>query len=144
MKCVTTVETEEVNPFFSRDEKQRVEESGGIYDSVEILKYPAGREIDSPKAWIQCVIGRAVAADSECAKKVIAYLSTDKRKEMAATILTAREAAKTNQLGAKDKLMLERLERWYAVDLGLVPSPLTTTVTAPVKPAEPEVTDDAE
>jgi hypothetical protein len=36
------------------------------------------------------------------------------------------------------------MERAYAVDLGLVPSPLTTTVTAPIQPAEPKIADVAD
>jgi hypothetical protein len=133
-----------VNPLFSRAEKIRAEETGEEYDSLEFLDLPVGQVVDNPDAWKLCVLGKALPEDEACRKRVMAYLTAPKREAIVADIKLLREASKTNSLGEKDKRMLAMMERAYAVDLGLVPSPLTTTVTAPIQPAEPKIADVAD
>jgi hypothetical protein len=144
MKCIRTVPGRAVNPLFSRDEKNRVEAAGGVYDSIEIIELPVGQVIESPDAWVLCTLGKALPDDDECRAKTIAYMTTEKRQQTVADIKLLREALKQNALGEKDRRMLAMMERAYAVDLGLVPSPLTTTVTAPIVPVQTEIADDAE
>jgi hypothetical protein len=144
MRCIRTVPGRAINPLFSRDEKNRVEAAGGVYDSTEFIDLPIGQEVDSPDAWKLCVLGKALPGDDECSKKTLAYLTSEKRQAIVGDIKLLREAMKQNALGEKDKRMLAMMERAYAVDLGLVPSPLTTTVTAPIVPVQPEIADDAE
>lgn len=139
MKCIRTVPGRAVNPLFSRDEKNRVEAAGGTYDSIELIDLPIGQIVDSPDAWKLCVLGKALPEDDECRKKTLSYLTSEKRQAIVGDIKLLREAYKTNSLSEKDARMLAMMERAYAVDLGLVPSPLTTTVTAPIKPAEPKI-----
>lgn len=147
MKCVRTVPGRAVNPLFSREEKNRVEAAGGVYDSTEFIDLPIGQEVESPDAWKLCVLGKALPADDECSKKTLAYLTSETRQAIVGDIKLLREAMKQNALGEKDKRMLAMMEKAYAVDLGLVESPLTTTFTAPVTPLvprqiEPEETED--
>jgi hypothetical protein len=144
MKCIRTVPGRAVNPLFSRAEKIRAEETGEEYDSLEFLDLPVGQVVDNPDAWKLCVLGKALPEDEACRKRVMAYLTAPKREAIVADIKLLREASKTNSLGEKDKRMLAMMERAYAVDLGLVPSPLTTTVTAPIQPAEPKIADVAD
>jgi hypothetical protein len=144
MKCIRTVTGRAVNPLFSREEKIRAEETGEEYDSLEFLDLPVGQVVDNPDAWKLCVLGKALPEDEACRKRVMAYLTAPKREAIVADIKLLREASKTNSLGEKDKRMLAMMERAYAVDLGLVPSPLTTTVTAPIQPAEPKIADVAD
>jgi hypothetical protein len=144
MKCIRTVPGRAINPLFSRDEKNRVEAAGDMYDSLEFLDLPVGQVVDNPDAWKLCVLGKALPEDEACRKRVMAYLTAPKREAIVADIKLLREASKTNSLGEKDKRMLAMMERAYAVDLGLVPSPLTTTVTAPIQPAEPKIADVAD
>jgi hypothetical protein len=70
----------------------------------------------------------------------MAYLTAPKREAIVADIKLLREASKTNSLGEKDKRMLAMMERAYAVDLGIVPSPLDVPVKAepPVDQVEEE------
>jgi hypothetical protein len=139
MKCIRTVPGRAVNPLFSRDEKTRVEAEGGVYDSIEFIDLPVGQIYDAEDAWKLCVLGKALPHDEECSKHTLAYLTSEKRQAIVGDIKLLREASKTNSLGEKDKRMLAMMERAYAVDLGLVPLPLTTTVTVPIKPAEPKI-----
>ena len=67
----------------------------------------------------------------------MSYLTAPKRQAIVNDIKLLREAAKTNSLGDKDKRMLAMMERAYAVDLGLVPSPLDASVNPEPKPLEP-------
>lgn len=131
MKCTRTVPGRAVNPLFSRAEKIRAEETGEEYDSLEFLDLPVGQVVDNPDAWKLCVLGKALPEDEACRKRVMAYLTAPKREAIVADIKLLREASKTNSLGEKDKRMLAMMERAYAVDLGLVPSPLAVPVVAP-------------
>jgi hypothetical protein len=131
MKCIRTVTGRAVNPLFSREEKIRAEETGEEYDSLEFLDLPVGQVVDNPDAWKLCVLGKALPEDEACRKRVMAYLTAPKREAIVADIKLLREASKTNSLGEKDKRMLAMMERAYAVDLGLVPSPLAVPVVAP-------------
>jgi hypothetical protein len=131
MKCIRTVPGRAINPLFSRDEKNRVEAAGDMYDSLEFLDLPVGQVVDNPDAWKLCVLGKALPEDEACRKRVMAYLTAPKREAIVADIKLLREASKTNSLGEKDKRMLAMMERAYAVDLGLVPSPLAVPVVAP-------------
>jgi hypothetical protein len=131
MKCIRTVTGRAVNPLFSRAEKIRAEETGEEYDSLEFLDLPVGQVVDNPDAWKLCVLGKALPEDEACRKRVMAYLTAPKREAIVADIKLLREASKTNSLGEKDKRMLAMMERAYAVDLGLVPSPLAVPVVAP-------------
>lgn len=132
MKCIRTVPGQAVNPLFSRDEKHRVEAAGDVYDSIEIIELPIGQIVESPDAWKLCVLGKALPEDDECRKKTLSYLTSDNRQAIVGDIKLLREAMKQNSLGEKDKRMLAMMERAYAVDLGLVPSPLAV----PMKPAD--------
>jgi hypothetical protein len=132
MKCIRTVPGRAINPLFSRDEKNRVEAAGDMYDSLEFLEQPVGQVVDHPDAWKLCVLGKALPEDEACRKRVMAYLTAPKREAIVADIKLLREASKTNSLGEKDKRMLAMMERAYAVDLGLVPSPLAVPVVADV------------
>ena len=140
MKCIRTVPARAVNPLFSRAEKIRAEETGEEYDSLEFLDLPVGQVVDNPDAWKLCVLGKALPEDEPCRKRVMAYLTAPKREAIVEDIKLLREASKTNSLGEKDKRMLAMMERAYAVDLGLVPSPLAV----PVEPEPPvkEVSND--
>ena len=120
-----------MNPLFSRAEKIRAEETGEDYDSLEFLDLPVGQVVDNPDAWKLCVLGKALPEDEACRKRVMAYLTAPKREAIVSDIKLLREASKTNSLGEKDKRMLAMMERAYAVDLGLVPSPLAVPVVAP-------------
>jgi hypothetical protein len=131
MKCIRTVTGRAVNPLFSREEKNRVEAAGDMYDSLEFLDLPVGQVVDNPDAWKLCVLGKALPEDEACRKRVMSYLTAPKREAIVADIKLLREASKTNSLGEKDKRMLAMMERAYAVDLGLVPSPLAVPVVAP-------------
>ena len=131
MKCIRTVPGRAINPLFSREEKNRVEAAGDMYDSLEFLDLPVGQVVDNPDAWKLCVLGKALPEDEACRKRVMAYLTAPKREAIVADIKLLREASKTNSLGEKDKRMLAMMERAYAVDLGLVPSPLAVPVVAP-------------
>ena len=131
MKCTRTVPGRAVNPLFSRAEKIRAEETGEEYDSLEFLDLPVGQVVDNPDAWKLCVLGKALPEDEACRKRVMAYLTAPKREAIVSDIKLLREASKTNSLGEKDKRMLAMMERAYAVDLGLVPSPLAVPVVAP-------------
>lgn len=131
MKCIRTVTGRAVNPLFSRAEKIRAEETGEEYDSLEFLDLPVGQVVDNPDAWKLCVLGKALPEDEACRKRVMAYLTAPKREAIVSDIKLLREASKTNSLGEKDKRMLAMMERAYAVDLGLVPSPLAVPVVAP-------------
>jgi hypothetical protein len=131
MKCIRTVTGRAVNPLFSRAEKIRAEETGEGYDSLEFLDLPVGQVVDNPDAWKLCVLGKALPEDEACRKRVMAYLTAPKREAIVSDIKLLREASKTNSLGEKDKRMLAMMERAYAVDLGLVPSPLAVPVVAP-------------
>jgi hypothetical protein len=131
MKCIRTVPGRAINPLFSRDEKNRVEAAGDMYDSLEFLDLPVGQVVDNPDAWKLCVLGKALPEDEACRKRVMAYLTAPKREAIVSDIKLLREASKTNSLGEKDKRMLAMMERAYAVDLGLVPSPLAVPVVAP-------------
>jgi hypothetical protein len=131
MKCIRTVTGRAVNPLFSRAEKIRAEETGEEYDSLEFLDLPVGQVVDNPDAWKLCVLGKALPEDEACRKRVMAYLTAPKREAIVSDIKLLREASKTNSLGEKDKRMLAMMERAYAVDLGLVPSPLAVPVLAP-------------
>ena len=131
MKCIRTVPGRAVNPLFSRAEKIRAEAAGEEYDSLEFLDLPVGQVVDNPDAWKLCVLGKALPEDEACRKRVMAYLTAPKREAIVSDIKLLREASKTNSLGEKDKRMLAMMERAYAVDLGLVPSPLTIPVVAP-------------
>jgi hypothetical protein len=130
MKCIRTVPGRAINPLFSRDEKNRVEAAGDMYDSLEFLDLPVGQVVDNPDAWKLCVLGKALPEDEACRKRVMAYLTAPKREAIVSDIKLLREASKTNSLGEKDKRMLAMMERAYAVDLGLVPSPLAVPVVA--------------
>jgi hypothetical protein len=130
MKCIRTVAARAVNPLFSRADKIKAEAAGEQYDSLEFLDLPVGQVVDSPDAWKLCVLGKAIPEDEDCRKKVMAYLTAPKRQAIVDDIKLLREAAKTNSLGDKDKRMLAMMEKAYAVDLGLVPSPLDV----PIKP----------
>jgi hypothetical protein len=132
MKCIRTVPGRAINPLFSRDEKNRVEAAGDMYDSLEFLEQPVGQVVDHADAWKLCVLGKALPEDEACRKRVMAYLTAPKREAIVADIKLLREASKTNSLGEKDKRMLAMMERAYAVDLGLVPSPLVVPVVADV------------
>lgn len=143
MKCIRTLPGRAINPLFSRDEKNRVEAAGGTYDSIEFIDLPVGQIVESPDAWKLCVLGKALPEDDECRKKTLSYLTSEKRQAIVGDIKLLREAYKTNSLGEKDARMLAMMERAYAVDLGLLPSPLTTTATAPIEPAEREIVQDA-
>jgi hypothetical protein len=138
MKCIRTVPGRAINPLFSRDEKNRVEAAGDMYDSLEFLEQPVGQVVDHADAWKLCVLGKALPEDEACRKRVMAYLTAPKREAIVADIKLLREASKTNSLGEKDKRMLAMMERAYAVDLGLVPSPLVVPVKAepPVEQVE--------
>ena len=142
MRCIRTVPGRAINPLFSRDEKNRVEADACVYDSTEFIDLPIGQEVDSPDAWKLCVLGKALPGDDECSKKTLAYLTSEKRQAIVGDIKLLREAMKQNALGEKDKRMLAMMERAYAVDLGLVPSPLDV----PVKPEPPaeEVQEDSD
>jgi hypothetical protein len=142
MKCIRTVPGRAINPLFSRDEKNRVEAAGDMYDSLEFLDLPAGQVVDNPDAWKLCVLGKALPEDEACRKKVMAYLTAPKREAIVADIKLLREASKTNSLGEKDKRMLAMMERAYAVDLGLVPSPLA--VPLKLEPPVEEVEEDSD
>jgi hypothetical protein len=131
MKCIRTVPGRAINPLFSRDEKNRVEAAGEGYDSLEFLDLPVGQVVDNPDAWKLCVLGKALPEDEACRKRVMAYLTAPKREAIVEDIKLLREASKTNSLGEKDKRMLAMMERAYAVDLGLVPSPLAVPVVVP-------------
>jgi hypothetical protein len=131
MKCIRTVPGRAINPLFSRDEKNRVEAAGDMYDSLEFLDLPVGQVVDNPDAWKLCVLGKALPEDEACRKRVMAYLTAPKREAIVSDIKLLREASTTNSLGEKDKRMLAMMERAYAVDLGLVPSPLAVPVVAP-------------
>jgi hypothetical protein len=133
MKCTRTVPGRAVNPLFSRAEKIRAEETGEEYDSLEFLDLPVGQVVDNPDAWKLCVLGKALPEDEACRKRVMAYLTAPKREAIVSDIKLLREASKTNSLGEKDKRMLAMMERAYAVDLGLVPSPLAVPVVDPVE-----------
>jgi len=133
MKCIRTAIGRAINPLFSREEKNRVEAAGGTYDSLEFLEQPVDQVVDNPDAWKLCVLGKALPYDEACRAKVMSYLTAPKRQAIVDEIKLLREAAKTNSLGDKDKRMLAMMERAYAVDLGLVPSPLA----APIKPEPP-------
>jgi hypothetical protein len=101
-----------------------------MYDSLEFLDLPVGQVVDNPDAWKLCVLGKALPEDEACRKRVMAYLTAPKREAIVSDIKLLREASKTNSLGEKDKRMLAMMERAYAVDLGLVPSPLAVPVVA--------------
>ena len=133
MKCIRTVPGRAVNPLFSRAEKIKAEAAGEEYDSLEFLDLPVGQVVDNPDAWKLCVLGKALPEDEACRKRVMSYLTAPKREAIVADIKLLREASKTNSLGEKDKRMLDMMERAYAVDLGLVPSPLAI----PLKPEPP-------
>jgi hypothetical protein len=137
MKCTRTVPARAVNPLFSRAEKIKAEAAGEEYDSLEFLDLPVGQVVDSPDAWKLCVLGKAIPEDEACRSKVMSYLTAPKRQAIVDDIKLLREAAKTNSLGDKDKRMLAMMERAYAVDLGLVPSPLDVPVKPEPKPLEP-------
>jgi hypothetical protein len=137
MKCIRTVPARAVNPLFSRADKIKAEAVGEEYESREFLEQPVGQVVDSPDAWKLCVLGKAIPEDEACRKKVMSYLTAPKRQAIVDDIKLLREAAKTNSLGDKDKRMLAMMERAYAVDLGLVPSPLDVPVKPEPKPPEP-------
>jgi hypothetical protein len=141
MRCVRTVTGMAINPLFSRADKIKAEESGEVYDSLEFLEQPVGQVVDHPDAWKLCVLGKALPDDEACRAKVMAYLTAPKRQAIVDDIKLLREASKTNSLGEKDKRMLAMMERAYAVDLGLVPSPLDAPMIPQIGDPFPKVED---
>jgi len=137
MKCIRTVPARAVNPLFSRADKIKAGSAGEEYDSLEFLEQPVGQVVDHPDAWKLCVLGKAIPEDEACRKKVMSYLTAPKRQAIVDDIKLLREASKTNSLGEKYKRRLAMMERAYAVDLGLVPSPLDAPVKSEPKPLEP-------
>jgi hypothetical protein len=72
--------------------------------------------------------GQGLSGDDECRKKVLAYMSDERRQQTVADIKLLREAAKSNQLSKKDRRLLEMMEKAYAVELGLSPSPIAAVI----------------
>jgi hypothetical protein len=124
MKAVRSVPGTAVNPLFSKEAERQAKARGEKYETAEFLECPIGQEIEDPDAWRLCVLGKAYPADEECTKKVLAYMSDAQRQQTVADIKLLREAAKSNQLGEKDRRLLEMMEKAYAVELGLSPSPI--------------------
>lgn len=128
MKAVRSVVGTAVNPLFSKEAERQAKARGEKYDTAEFIECPIGQELDDPDCWRLCVLGKAYPADDECSKKVLSYMSNEQRQQTVADIKLLREAAKSNQLGKKDRRLLEMMERAYAVDLGLAPSPVSAVI----------------
>jgi hypothetical protein len=124
MKAVRTVEAKAVNPLYSYEDKERAKKAGVPYDTPEFLVQSVGEEVDDKDAWILCVKGLALPVDAECSKRVLAHMTDAERQQTVADLKLLRVAVKNNSLGAKDRKRYEMLEKAYAVELGLRPSPV--------------------
>jgi hypothetical protein len=128
MKAVRSVVGMAVNPLFSKEAQRQAKAKGQKYETGEFIECPIGQELDDPDAWRLCVLGKAYPADEECSKKVLEYMSDERRQQTVNDIKLLREAAKSNQLSKKDRRMLEMMEKAYAVELGLSPSPIAAVI----------------
>lgn len=135
MKAVRSVVGTAVNPLFSKEAQRQAKAKGEKYETAEFIECPVGEELDDPDCWRLCVLGKAFPTDDECRAKVLSYMSDERRQQTVADIKLLRTADKANQLSKKDRRLLEMMEKAYAVELGLAPSPIAAvTETDPPTP----------
>lgn len=145
MKAVRSVVGMAVNPLFSKEAQRQAKARNETYETAEFIECPIGQELDDPDAWRLCVLGKAYPVDDECRKKVLSYMSDERRQQTVADIKLLREAATSNQLSKKDRRLLEMMEKAYAVELGLSPSPIVAVIeTDPPTPVVESVATEQE
>jgi|GEM_PF-3302143 len=124
MKAIRTKPAKAVNPLFSHAERRAARIAGKEYETSQFIELQVGEEVEDPHAWRLCVIGMAAPADDECRQRVLKYLGDPGRQQLIQDLKLLRQHAKTTKLSKKDARYLEIMEKAYAVDLGLAPSPV--------------------
>ncbi len=117
MKAKLLNNEEMVNPVYL---ETPANERRGV---AQVIPIPAGEVIDSPDAWMLCVVGKAVPADDECKARYDKYLGDPRRKQLLEQVKRLRAANGVKALDKKTLKWLEYMEATYATELGLKESP---------------------